>query len=161
MSSGNSVNLDSEDVEIIWQPKSPINHDQLRKIEAWLEPTDYLNDFSELNRHIASRAPGTGIWVCETPQYQQWHNTDDHGSLWVKGAPGAGKSVISACLVQHLKATENSPVLSFFFRRTIESNRRSRNLVCDWPAQLLRYSVDLQVALNTIADMKLEDFSNG
>ncbi|KAF7936723.1 hypothetical protein EAE99_002072 [Botrytis elliptica] len=117
MSSENSVNLDSEDVEIIEQSKSPINHEELRKIEAWLEPTDYLNDFSEFNRHIASRAPETGIWVCDTPQY--------------------------------------------FFRHIIESNRRSRNLVCDWLAQLLRHSVGLQVALNAIVDMKLEDFSNG
>ncbi|TGO27791.1 hypothetical protein BPAE_0036g00020 [Botrytis paeoniae] len=54
---------------------------------------------------------GTGILVCDTPQCQQWHNIDDHGSLWVKGVPGAGKSVIPACLVRHLKATENSPVL--------------------------------------------------
>ncbi|TGO53689.1 hypothetical protein BCON_0119g00130 [Botryotinia convoluta] len=161
MSSGNLVNLDSEDVEIIGQPKSAINHDELRKIEAWLEPTDYLNDFSEFNRYIASRAPGTGIWVCDTSQYQQWHITDDHGSLWVKGVPGAGKSVISTCLLQHLKATENSPVLSFFFRHIIESNGRSRNLVCDWLAQLLRYSIDLQVALNAIVDMKLEHFSDG
>lgn len=97
----------------------------------------------------------------DTPQYQQWHNTDEHGSLWVKGAPGAGKSAISACLVQHLKATENSPVLSFFFRHTIESNRKSRNLVCDRLVQLLRYNVDLQVALNTNVDMKLEDFLDG
>ncbi|TGO55658.1 hypothetical protein BOTNAR_0240g00150 [Botryotinia narcissicola] len=118
-------------------------HNELRK--AWLEPMDYLDDFSELNRHIASRAPGTGIWVCDTPPYQQWHNTDDHGSIWVKGAPGAGKSVISACLVQHLKATEKSPVLSFCFRHNIGSNRRSRNLV----------------ALNAIVDIKLEDFSGG
>ncbi|KAF7922866.1 uncharacterized protein EAE97_011030 [Botrytis byssoidea] len=115
-----------------------------QKIEAWLEPADYLNDFSELNRHIASRAPGTGIW----------HNRDDHGSLWVKGVPGAGKTVISACLVHHLRATENNPVLSIFLHYTTESNRGSRNL-------LLRYSVDLQVALNAIVDTKLEGFPDG
>ncbi|TGO36484.1 hypothetical protein BHYA_0123g00120 [Botrytis hyacinthi] len=160
MSPGKSVDLNLEDVEIIGQPKSPINHDQLRKIEAWLEPTDYLNEFSELYRHIASRAPGTGIWICDTPQYQQSHNTDDHGSLWVKRVPGAGKSIISACLVQHLKATENSPVLSFFFRNIIKLNRKSQNLVCDWLAQLLRYSVDLQVALKAIVDVKLDDSSD-
>ncbi|KAF7945155.1 hypothetical protein EAE96_009934 [Botrytis aclada] len=154
------ANLDSKGVEIIGQPKSPISHDQLRKIEAWLEPTDYLNDSSEFNRHIASRAPGIGLWVCDTPQYQQWHNTDDHGSLWVKGVPGAGKSVISASLVQHLKTTENGPVLSFFFRQIFQSNRRSRNLVCDWLTQLLRHSVNLQVALNAILDMELEQFSD-
>ncbi|TEY28027.1 hypothetical protein BOTCAL_1064g00020 [Botryotinia calthae] len=160
MSSEELENLYGEDVDIVGQQECSLNPDELRKIEAWLEPTDYLNDSSEFNRHIASRAPDTGLWVCDTTQYQQWHNTGDQGSLWVKGVPGAGKSVISASLVQHLKATEKAPVLSFFFRHIIESNRRSRNLICDWLAQLLKYSVDLQVALNAIVDTKLGHFAD-
>lgn len=123
MSSEESESLYAEDVDIVGHQDCSLNPDELRKIEAWLEPTDYLNDSSEFNRHIASRAPGTGLWICDTPQYQQWHNTGGQGSFWVKGVPGAGKSVISASLVQHLKATEKAPVLSFFFHHILESNR--------------------------------------
>ncbi|KAM0310091.1 hypothetical protein ACHAO8_008412 [Botrytis cinerea] len=112
MSSEESENSYAEDVDIAGQQNCSLNPDELRKIEAWLEPTDYLNDSSEFNRHIASRAPGTGLWICDTPQYQKWHNTGDQGSLWVKGVPGAGKSVISASLVHHLKATEKAPHFS-------------------------------------------------
>lgn len=158
MSSGTS---DSEDFEIIEHQRSPVTRDELGDIEAWLEPTNYLDSSSEFNRHLTSRAPGTGFWVCDTPQYRQWHDSDVDGGVWLIGAPGTGKSVVSASMVQHLETTENVPVLSFFFRYIIESNRKSRNLICDWLAQLLPYNADLQIALNSVVDSKLEHFSNG
>ncbi|KAM0162193.1 hypothetical protein ACHAPG_001890 [Botrytis cinerea] len=145
MSSEESENLYADDVDIVGQQNCSLNPDELRKIEAWLEPTDYLNDSSEFNRHIASRAPGTGLWICDTPQYQKWHNTGDQGSPWVKGVAGAGKSVVSASLVHHLKATEKAPVLSFFF--AIYLNRIENHEISF-------------AALNAIVDTELEHFSD-
>jgi hypothetical protein len=36
-------------------------------------------------------------------------------SLWIKGVPGAGKSVIAASMMEHLKSIDNAPVPFFSF----------------------------------------------
>ncbi|KAJ4013738.1 hypothetical protein NW766_005977 [Fusarium irregulare] len=130
---------------------------QLRK---WLQPTDYLADSGEYRRHLLSQAPGTGLWIIKTEEYRKWHDSPDHGSLWIKGVPGAGKSVMAASLIQHLKVTENCPVLFFFFRNIVAANFSPRALIQDWLAQLLPYSPKLQFALQPCLGMSLEETSD-
>ncbi|UPK95217.1 hypothetical protein LCI18_006152 [Fusarium solani-melongenae] len=132
----------------------------LAKIREWLQPTDYLADSGEFRRHLASQAPGTGLWICETDEYKKWHDSPDHGSLWIKGVPGAGKSVMAASIIHHLKTTENCPVLFFFFRNIVAANFSPRALIQDWLAQLLPHSSKLQYALQSRLDTKLEETSD-
>jgi arsenate reductase-like glutaredoxin family protein len=120
----------------------------IAKINAWLSPTDYdSTSSSEFRRHLASQAPGTGQWIRDTAQFQQWHSSNDHGSIWIKAVPGAGKSVVAASMVNSLSREESVPVLFFFFRQIIEANRTARSLLRDWMAQLLPFSEMLQVSL--------------
>ncbi|RGP73565.1 hypothetical protein FLONG3_6302 [Fusarium longipes] len=119
------------------------------ELREWLHPTDYLANSGEFRRYLLSQAPGTGLWICQTQEYRKWHDSPHHGSLWVKGVPGAGKSVMAASLIQHLKVTENCPVLFFFFRNIVTANSTPRALIQDWLAQLLPYSLKLQFALET------------
>ncbi|WYZ33902.1 hypothetical protein EsH8_I_000178 [Colletotrichum jinshuiense] len=131
-----------------------LSQSDVARLQSWLKPTDYLADSSELNRHLASRAPGTSLWLAKTPRYQQWISSDDTASIWIRGAPGAGKSVLAASTVQHLSesGTDESgvPVLLFFFRKIVRANRFAICLVRDWLAQLLPHSVQLQGALQKI-----------
>src|ERR1700760_4037891 len=92
----------------------------LAKIKAWLRPTDYAAVSSEFNRHLSSQSPGTGEWIRETDQFNQWYSSDTHGSIWVKAVPGAGKSVVAASMIDSLARNESVPVLFFFFRQIIE-----------------------------------------
>ncbi|KAF7933838.1 uncharacterized protein EAE98_003547 [Botrytis deweyae] len=119
----------------------------LEKIRKWLSPTDYLASSSEFNRHASSKAHNTGEWIRETSQFEQWHSSADHGSIWIKAVPGAGKSVLAASMVQSLSANESVPVLFFFLRQIIETNRTSRGLLRDWMCQLLPFSEALQLNL--------------
>lgn len=98
----------------------------------WLHNTQS----SELNRHLESRAPGTGLWLWETDRYRKWYESPGQGSLWIKGPPGSGKTVLAASLVQHLQETENKdiPVLFFFFRHSIYASRYPEFLLQDWLA---------------------------
>ncbi|KAF4500341.1 Ankyrin-3 [Fusarium agapanthi] len=79
--------------------------------------------------------------------YRKWHDSPDHGSLWIKGVPGAGKSVMAASMIQHLRTTENCLVLFFFFRNIVAANFSPRALIQDWLAQLLPHSPKLQSRL--------------
>lgn len=65
------------------------------------------------------------------------------GLLWVEGAPGSRKSVLSAHMVEHLQNNGLKPVLYFFFRRAIDNNKTPAALVRDWACQLLPHSTCL------------------
>ncbi|TGO27127.1 hypothetical protein BPAE_0047g00430 [Botrytis paeoniae] len=144
MSSDDFEMIESEDVikQMLVDEKP-----DLEKIREWLNPTDYLASSSEFNRHASSKARDTGEWIRETSQFDQWHSSADHGSIWIKAVPGAGKSVLAASMAQSLSANESVPVLFFFFRQIIETNRTSRGLLRDWMCQLLPFSEALQLNL--------------
>lgn len=142
-----------DDFEVVDLQEAAMPQTELNKITKWLAPTDYDADSSEFRRHLSSLAPGTGSWLCDTDSYLQWHDSSLHGSLWIKGVPGAGKSVIAASIIDHLMRNEpNTPVLFFFFRNVVHANQRSRSLVCDWLAQLLHHSITLQATLSPLIE---------
>lgn len=127
---------------------------ELAAINAWLKPTDYDGPASEYRRHLSARITKTGIWLQETEQYQKWLRSDSCGSLWVQGAPGSGKSVLSASLVHDLRRTEGTDahILYFFSRHIIEGNRYPINMMRDWLAQLLPHSIAVQGKLHALAE---------
>lgn len=150
----------TDEFEVIDQLEASLSSEELASIQSWLDPTTYEAQSSEFHRHISSQAPSTGLWISKTLKYQQWHKSPENGSLWVKGVPGSGKSVAAASMIQHLRNTEGAPVLYFFFRYIISANRRPRNLVRDFLAQLVPYSVRLQATLQPLTSSPLGDFSD-
>ncbi|KAM5386497.1 hypothetical protein ACJZ2D_000460 [Fusarium nematophilum] len=150
----------SDEFDFIDHEETALSPEVIDKIRKWLEPTDYLAESGEFRRHLSSQAPGTGLWICETDEYQKWHESADHGSLWIKGVPGAGKSVMAASIIQHLQVTEQCPVLFFFFRNIVAANFSPRALVQDWLAQLLPYSPKLQFALESRLGTSLAETSD-
>ncbi|KAN0072879.1 hypothetical protein V8E54_008993 [Elaphomyces granulatus] len=62
-------------------------------------------------------------WFLRKPEYTDWMCTEKlsehHGFLWVKGKPGAGKSILMKFLFSNAKglakANPNTIVISFFF----------------------------------------------
>ena len=120
----------------------------LDEIRAWLNPTQYEGDGSELQKHSSSCLAGTGSWIYESSAYQEWYESDEHGLLWIQGIPGSGKSVLASNLI-HSFFQENVPVLYFFFRHTIQANHEPEALLRDWLAQILSYSPPLQLELKT------------
>ena len=151
----------SDEFEIVDHTETELAADIISKIRDWLQPTDYLAESGDLHRHLSSQVPGTGLWICQTDEYKKWHDSPDHGSLWIKGVPGAGKSVMAASLVRHLQSTEDCPVLFFFFRNIVAANFAPRALIQDWLAQLLPYSPQLQFALHARLQTKLGETSDG
>lgn len=71
---------------------------ELRKILEWLSPTDYPAQQSDV---IERRQEGTGQWFLDAPELAEWL-TQPHATLFCPGIPGAGKTVVSATLIDHL-----------------------------------------------------------
>ncbi|KIL90692.1 hypothetical protein FAVG1_06427 [Fusarium avenaceum] len=154
-----SVNT-ADEYDFVDHADTALSPETIAKLREWLQPTDYLAESGEYRRHLLSQAPGTGLWLCETDEYRKWHDSPDHGSLWIKGVPGAGKSVMAASLIQHLRTTEDCPVLFFFFRNIVAANFSPRTLIQDWLAQLLPFSPKLQFALQPRLKTNLAETSD-
>ncbi|KAL2684689.1 hypothetical protein Neosp_005774 [[Neocosmospora] mangrovei] len=129
----------------------PESEDTIAKIRKWLRPTEYDLDSSEYRKHLASHLANTGEWLPRLDGYKTWHDSPDHGLLWIRGVPGSGKSVLAATLAHRL-SQEDVPVLYFFFRQIIDANHRPINLLRDWLDQILLYSPPLQAALKEYID---------
>ncbi|OKL59576.1 hypothetical protein UA08_05228 [Talaromyces atroroseus] len=155
-----SAQSNPDGYEMIEHQDASLSCAALATIQAWLQPTDYDAASSEYHRHLSSQAPGTGLWMLHTYEFRQWHDTSGRGSLWIKGVPGAGKSVLSAAVIERFKKVERVPVLFFFFREIISVNRKPRSLMCDWLAQLLPHSVRLQATLQPLLECELDDMSD-
>jgi ankyrin repeat protein len=70
---------------------------------------------------ISVAQPETCSWLFATPEYHRWresaHRESNHGFLWIKGKPGAGKSTIMKHALRYAQTSlgSDSSVLSFFF----------------------------------------------
>jgi Cdc6-like AAA superfamily ATPase len=71
-----------------------------RAILDWLTPTDYALQKCDF---LARRQEGTGQWLLGSNEFQQWLNTSKQ-TLFCPGIPGAGKTIISSTVVDHLNA---------------------------------------------------------
>ncbi|KAI9148819.1 putative ankyrin repeat protein [Paramyrothecium foliicola] len=65
----------------------------------WLIPFDYGPQQSD---YLAKREPGTGTWFLETKEFCDWSETPGR-TLFCPGIPGAGKTVMTAVVVEHLQ----------------------------------------------------------
>ncbi|PTB81794.1 purine and uridine phosphorylase [Trichoderma longibrachiatum ATCC 18648] len=64
----------------------------------WLTPIDYAPIQMD---HIARRQSGTGQWFLNSAEYQTWLNGDSQ-TLFCPGIPGAGKTIITAIVVDDI-----------------------------------------------------------
>lgn len=124
----------------------PLSSQDLQEIHEWLEPTDYPAESSEYKRHLFSYVQDTDVWM-QGSQFQAWLQSQTHGCLWFKAIPGVGKSVVAARLINYIQTELQAPVIFFFFRQIITSNRTPSDLLRDWLAQILPYSPYLQTTL--------------
>jgi nucleoside-triphosphatase THEP1 len=120
------------------------------KIKVWLSPTEFDSETSEFRKHLNAHVDGTSQWIFDTDQYKRWYETNEIGDLWIRGIPGSGKSVVAASLVQRLQRKGDAPVLFFFFRNIIMSNRSPQSLMRDCLFQLLDHSPSLQSNLKNV-----------
>jgi hypothetical protein len=78
----------------------------------WLTSVDYS---TQQNDFIARRQEGTGEWLVESDEFQQWEN-NKRGILFCPGIPGSGKTMMVSIVVDHLfKKFRNDPSIGIAF----------------------------------------------
>lgn len=72
-----------------------------QEILAWLSPTVDDSSFESI---ITNRAQGTGSWLLESSEFMEWVEIDGTArTLYCPGIPGAGKTVMSAIVIDSLQ----------------------------------------------------------
>ncbi|KAI1362921.1 hypothetical protein F5Y08DRAFT_256521 [Xylaria arbuscula] len=90
-----------------------VNAERQRILDFFLK----VNPQANLDTSRKLRHPGTGTWLTESPQFQQWIETAG-SRMWLSGIPGAGKTVLAGAVIQRaLERGKNSPKVgvAFFF----------------------------------------------
>jgi hypothetical protein len=73
-------------------------------IMEWLSPTDFPAQQHDI---ISRRQKGTAQWFLDSDQFKQWLQGSDK-TLFCPGIPGAGKTMIAAVAIDHLRQMQNT-----------------------------------------------------
>lgn len=75
--------------------------EESRKILSWLTEIDYAAQQSDI---LSRRQGGTGQWILETDKFRQFVSNKNR-TLFCLGIPGAGKTVLTSIIIDHLQQT--------------------------------------------------------
>ena len=100
----------------------------------WLDQTDWSTAFRRASK---KRTPGTGLWLLQDPLFQRWlqcsnDTRQDYRLLWIYGLPGAGKTVLSSTIIEHIQALEKvqNPKVAYFYSDYVERCHRTVLSIC-------------------------------
>ncbi|KAN0073208.1 hypothetical protein V8E54_008428 [Elaphomyces granulatus] len=94
-----------------------------QKVENWLNPVDV----SLLHKVQQDRQQeGTGQWLLKSPSFATW-KSQPMSFLWVRGIPGAGKSVLCSVVIDHLNkfCREEKLGLGYFYFSFNDQRRKN------------------------------------
>ncbi|KAI1079934.1 hypothetical protein F5B20DRAFT_590137 [Whalleya microplaca] len=91
------------------------------KIYTWLRGRENLNEDNYRHQRNGKETlfsvPGAGDWIVEDPQFQVWlDGKSAQNSLWLRGDPGSGKSVICSRAVMEAEKKSKENLASFAFQ---------------------------------------------
>jgi hypothetical protein len=118
----------------------------------WITPINYA---SQQNDFISRRQAGTGQWLIDSTEFQEWVNTKQR-TLWCPGIPGAGKTIITAIVIEYLCGRfKNDPSVAisyiyFNFRRHDE--QKAEDLLANLLKQLARGQSSLPDSVKSLYD---------
>ncbi|UPK99891.1 hypothetical protein LCI18_010826 [Fusarium solani-melongenae] len=88
--------------------------DENKEVLAWLSGLS----FEDTHRAVLTkRHPNTGQWFLDKDDFKQWRDSQSKTTpaLWCPGMPGAGKTVISSVVVDHLRQQFNDSTIGIAF----------------------------------------------
>ncbi|PTB55060.1 hypothetical protein M431DRAFT_508483 [Trichoderma harzianum CBS 226.95] len=88
--------------------RSQLQSEEDYKILEWLSDSDYSRQH---NDNIYRRQKGTGQWLLNSKEYQDWLSTSKQ-KLFCPGIPGAGKTILTAIVIDnlHTRSLDDSTV---------------------------------------------------
>ncbi|KAG6816914.1 hypothetical protein H0H93_007640 [Arthromyces matolae] len=110
-----------------------LQHTALHKeVKQWLNAADYRHDYRTAE---GLRYQGTCEWILKKPLYTNWESSTSNSLLYIHGIPGAGKTVLSSWIINHLQTTRDRDILLYHYFKDSDANKRE-------PLSALRSFID-------------------
>lgn len=77
----------------------------------------------------------TCSWLFETAEFQDFETSHKPFTLWIKGSPGCGKSVLTSAVIDHLTATDKSNRVLYYYCHQDPVQTAFRDILCSLLAQ--------------------------
>ena len=108
--------------------------EERRGLLAWLSRIPCRDHHEIMYREVL---PDTGLWLLQKADFVKWQSSSSSSLLWLHGIPGAGKSTLTAIVIQKFlddtAGVENSAPLAYFYC----SRQKSESYRMD-PTEILR-----------------------
>ncbi|TGZ81503.1 hypothetical protein EX30DRAFT_319098, partial [Ascodesmis nigricans] len=111
---------------------------KFRDVISWIAPAG-VDPAINQNAALKLKEPGTGKWLTTSDTFNTWSGKQ-HSFLWLYGAAGCGKTVLSAHILDYLRDDPNGPRLKpvFFYCDFREQEKtKSLNIYLSLAAQIL------------------------
>jgi hypothetical protein len=111
--------------------------EELKAILDWLTPVDYAPQQSDF---INRRQAGTGQWLLDSGEYQAWLKTSKQ-TLFCRGIPGAGKTIITAIVIDNLykQFQNNSSIgIAYLYCNFRQDKQKAQDLLESLLKQLIQ-----------------------
>ncbi|KAJ6587435.1 ankyrin repeat domain-containing protein [Mycena vulgaris] len=127
------------------QQREHISAEKRQTICDWISPLEFLQRQVDVFSTLQS---GTGEWLLADAQFQDWESRSGT-ILWCPGMPGAGKTVLTSLVFNHLEvqAQENNVGLACIYlnHKETESQTLANLLGALWKQLMLEKSIPLAV----------------
>jgi Cdc6-like AAA superfamily ATPase len=120
-------------------------------IMKWLSPTDFPAQQHDI---ISKRQDGTGEWFLNSMEFKRWLDGADN-TLFCPGIPGAGKTMMAAVAVDHLRRItqrDNIRVACIFCSYKAQADQSEPSLVAALLKQLVQSNPDIAVPVQQMYD---------
>ena len=127
------------------------------EIEQWLSTFDFRSRQSEI---LKGAQADTRQWLFESSQFQHWM-TGDRRTLWCPGIPGAGKTVTSAIIVNHLQSkfkNSNVAVTCLFCNYKDRQEQTVEGFMANLLKQLIQDRAEISGATMDLYAKRTKDF---
>ncbi|KAI9861609.1 MAG: hypothetical protein M1813_005219 [Trichoglossum hirsutum] len=139
----------------IGDSQSLLQHDTIME---WLSPTDFPNLQHDI---ITRRQEGTGQWFLDSLEFKRWLRGSDK-TLFCPGIPGAGKTMIAAIAIDHLRRMarcDNIGAAYLFCNYKSQVDQSAQSLLAALLKQLVQSRPDIAAPVTHIYDYHLKQNS--
>ncbi|KUJ19467.1 uncharacterized protein LY89DRAFT_491450 [Mollisia scopiformis] len=77
-----------------------------RELLDWISKIPYSEHHESVRK---GRLKGSGIWLFEQTQYEEWRKSTSSSLLWIHGIPGSGKSNLASLVIDTLRENRMNP----------------------------------------------------
>jgi len=108
------------------QRRSAVHNAELeernRKYLEDLRTTDPRHDKTRIEQAKGGLLADSYRWVLNNVDFRRWRDDGQSRLLWIKGDPGKGKTMLLCGIIDELKCTYDSSLLSFFFCQATDAS---------------------------------------